>query len=234
MGVLPCDKTEDEVWRLTADKRNAKKRKKRAERIARIRAMSRPPRQVAVYEAIERLSQRTGCNLPITVCDIVDSIRKAQPSVWRSHFPLNGDNAQRVIRRDLDQMQRDDLVRTWRGKRGILHISFGDNGCVTAVPLAGVSGSALKPWEAEGISRATWYRRRRGTDPDTRTTVVSPDFAPETLDASMFSACEGRETGVAVRKDEVPCGEAVQNITKNRATEKVENDSEANTTRKVA
>lgn len=31
----------------------------------------------------------------------------------------------------------------------------------------GQAVSATKPWEAEGVSRRTWYRRQRGTGPAT-------------------------------------------------------------------
>ena len=148
-----------------------------------------------MYEAVERPSRE--CCLPITVNGIIDSICKSNRCVWRCHFLLNGDDAQRVVRRDLDRLERDGLVRTWRGKRGVRCIGLAENGCTGAMLPAAVSLSAIKPWQIDGISRATWYRRRRGTDPDTGTPVVSPDILPETLDLSMFPACERRETAAS-------------------------------------
>ncbi len=187
------DKTPEQIERLNADKRNKKKRIERAEleaqREALTKAMSRsyPERVVKLYANIVRLWHRRG-GRPLTVSDIAGGIAYKDGHLfgWFKD-PL------RVIRRDVDLLESDGLVKTLRrGRRGVRTVWLADdfNAVAPAVPRAAVP----EPWEAEGISRATHFRRRRQrlhqrreTDLDTRTLRVSPYVPPQPIDAAELS-----------------------------------------------
>src|SRR4051794_30162849 len=65
--------------------------------------------------------------------------------------------ADRAVRRAAERRVRDrERKRANRAEKG---------GSVTRDLYEAESLSRAKPWEAEGISRATWYRRNRETAP---------------------------------------------------------------------
>jgi hypothetical protein len=81
----------------------------------------------------------------------VTNAERERLALW-TIFPANMTDAQMAEWRNLKRNRRRAQRRRWAGTRG----------CTTYVAT---SLSKQKPWQLEGISRRTWYRRRKMAQP---------------------------------------------------------------------
>jgi hypothetical protein len=94
---------------IQREKRRKAKAAKRAKREARLRATDRPPRQVAVLAAIDRLR---GCDADRSITGIIAKISRHPED--RAKFPAPLPSFVTEVYRAVERLQRDGLVCIWQ------------------------------------------------------------------------------------------------------------------------